>query len=290
MSSDPDTLAAPPAPSARDEHITRSGRMLEQLKEALKTLGGAVAIALVLRSFLIEPFNIPSGSMLPKLLVGDYLFVAKWPFGYSRYSLPMGLPLWDGRVPALGGPERGDVVVFKNPADNRTDFIKRVIGLPGDQIQMQAGVLYLNGEAVPKARIDDFVVPVSDGTDCAGDFIRPSFRATVNGEVVCRFPQYRETLPGGRSYAVLDQVPNFPSDNTGVYIVPEGNYFMMGDNRDDSADSRFTIAQSGVGFVPIDNIVGRALVMWFSIDATARWYMPWTWPGALRLSRVGTTF
>ena len=288
MSYEP-TPAAPVGEEARAAHVERSGRLFEQLKETVKTILGALLIALIFRSFILEPFNIPSASMVPRLLVGDYLFVTKWPYGYSRYSLPLGLPLWEGRV-FEGTPERGDVVVFKNPRDNRTDFIKRLIGLPGDQVQMRGGVLYINGVEVPKRRVEDFIVPVTGNTDCAGDFRLPSYRATVAGEVVCRYPQWEETLPGGRSYRVLDQIADAPgADDTEVYLVPDGQYFMMGDNRDDSADSRFPTfgPQQGVGFVPADNLVGKATIMFFSLDGDARWFKPWTWPGAIRFERLG---
>lgn len=293
MSSDPTTLAA--ATEARARHVEKSGRLFEQVKEGFKSIAGAIAIALVFRSFVFEPFNIPSGSMLPNLLVGDYLLVAKWPYGYSRYSLPMGLPLWEGRVAATGEPARGDVVVFKNPTDNRTDFIKRLIGLPGDQIQVQGGQLFINGTAVPKTRLPDVIVPITRAD--AEEGCRARFDLTVrvplaDGGFGCRYRQYREVLPGGRAYVVLDQASDAPlADNTGVFLVPEGHYFMMGDNRDDSADSRFpAVPSGGVGFVPAENLVGRATVMFFSIDGTAHWYAPWTWPGAIRVSRLGTLF
>lgn len=272
----------------RTRHAARTETLFASIKEGLRTILGAMAIALTLRSFGYEPFNIPSESMLPRLLVGDYLFVAKWPYGYSRYSLPLGLPLFEGRMFG-SAPEPGDIAVFKNPYNNRADFIKRVIGLPGDQIQMRGGVLYLNGRAVPKVRIADLVVPVTPNSDCQGNLARPSWRAMVNGRLVCRYPRYRETLPNGRSYAVLDQVDNAIADNTGVYVVPAGHYFMMGDNRDDSADSRFSIAEQGIGFVPAENLVGRAAVIFFSTDGSAELLKPWTWVTALRVERVGQT-
>jgi signal peptidase I len=280
--------------AAREAHEARSGKLAEQFKEGAKTILGALLIALVLRSFIFEPFNIPSGSMLPRLLVGDYLFVAKWPYGYSRYSFPLGLPPFEGRIPAGHGPERGDVVVFKGPRDNRTDFIKRVVGLPGDQIQMRGGQLFINGEAVPKRRVEDFVVPVDRDFDCQGFPRLPSHRVDgSDGRPLCRFAQYEETLPGGRTYRVLDQAAGvMMADDTEVFLVPDGHYFVMGDNRDDSADSRFPPfgPQPGVGFVPAQNLVGRASLMFFSIDGTARWWAPWTWPGAIRFERIGERF
>lgn len=279
-----------PVDATQSAHERRTTELFESLKEGVKTIVGAVAIALVLRSFGFEPFNIPSESMLPRLLVGDYLFVSKWPYGYSRYSLPLGLPLFDGRVFA-NAPERGDIVVFKSPRDNRTDYIKRVVGLPGDQIQMRGGMLHINGVAVPKVRIDDFIVPVTPNTDCDGSLGRPSFRTVgVSGQHLCRYPRFRETLPNGRSYNVLDQVPGDLRDDTAVYVVPAGHYFMMGDNRDDSADSRLTVAEGGVGFVPAENLVGRASLMFFSTDGSAELIKPWTWFTAIRWDRIGKPF
>lgn len=289
---DPDTSEAPAneTQAARAAHLARTETLYASFKEGVKTIFGAILIALFLRSFGYEPFNIPSESMLPRLRVGDYLFVSKWPYGYSRYSFPLGLPLFDGRI--LGGePQRGEIVVFKTPADNRTDFIKRVIGLPGDLVQMKDGVLHINGAPVAKQRVDDLVLPVTPNTDCPGGFTRPSFRAVgADGRPICRYPRFRETLPGGVSYYVLDQVSGSTGDDTGVYVVPQGHYFMMGDNRDDSADSRYAVAQDGIGFVPYENLVGRASLMFFSTDGSAELLKPWTWFGAIRWERVGKTF
>lgn len=275
---------------ARAAHQRRTADLLRSLKESVKTIVGAILIALFLRSFGAEPFNIPSESMLPRLLVGDYLFVSKWPYGYSRYSFPLGLPPFEGRL--MERPvERGDIAVFKSPRDNRTDFIKRIVGLPGDQIQMRGGVLFINGRAVRKERAGDFVVKVTPNTDCGERFLRPSFRAVASGgEPVCRYPAYRETLPNGRSYLVLDQLRGSPTDDTGIYIVPERHYFAMGDNRDDSADSRLSVAEGGVGFIPADNMVGRAALMFFSTDGSAELLKPWTWVTAVRWDRLGKTF
>jgi len=231
--------------------------------ETVRTLIYAVLIAVVIRTVAYEPFNIPSGSMIPTLLIGDYLFVSKFSYGYSRYSIPFGPDLFDGRV--LGDlPERGDVAVFKLPSDPSTDFIKRVVGLPGDRIQMIESVLHINGEAVKRERTDDFVTTRRDG-------------------VVIRVPQYIETLPNGRSYRTLDQTPNGPLDNTSVYQVRPGFYFMMGDNRDDSQDSRVTFA---VGQVPVQNFVGRAEIMFFSTNGKGHWWEVWNWPTSIRWSRL----
>ena len=277
--------ASPPL-DARAAHMDRSQKAFEQVKEAFKTIVGALAIALVFRSFVLDPFNIPSGSMVPRLLVGDYLWVSKWSYGYSRYSFPLGLPLFEGRAFDTA-PARGDVVVFKTPQDNRTDFIKRVIGLPGDQLQMREGVLYINGVAVPKTRLPDFIVPQTPSDDCSRDkatALQPTRQP--DGTMACVYPRYQEILPGGRVIQVLDQQPDSPGDNTPVFVVPQGNYFMMGDNRDDSADSRFSIPE-GIGFVPKENLVGKAQIMFFSIDYTAHWWEIWKWPLSIRGKRIG---
>ena len=213
-------------------------------REAIKTAFYAAAIALVVRTFAYEPFNIPSGSMIPTLLVGDYLFVSKFSLGYSRHSLPFSLPLIDGRI-AFTEPQRGDIVVFKLPRDNQTDYIKRLIGLPGDRIQLRGGILHINGVPVKRRRIKDFLTQHGNGR-------------------VTRTTQYIETLPGGREHPVLEVTDESPFDNTTVYTVPAGHYFAMGDNRDRSSDSRF----SDVGFVPMVNLVGRAEFLFFSIDGS----------------------
>ena len=251
----------------------------------------------ILRSFIISPFNIPSESMQPRLLIGDYLLVSKWPYGYSRYSMPFNLPLIPGRIwPST--PDRGDVVVFKAPPTQRQDYIKRVIGLPGDLVQVKDGTVYLNGTAIPKKRIDDMVLPITQNMiDSAVRENSPSpcYRTRFEGKVadgspVCRYPQYRETLPGGKSYNVLD-LENGIADNTEVFIVPESHLFLMGDNRDRSADSRFPATDgAGIGFVPEENLVGKALISVFSTDGSANWLLPWTWFTAARLNRVGEGF
>jgi signal peptidase I len=237
----------------------------------------------VLRSFIVSPFNIPSESMLPRLLNGDYLFATKWSYGYSRYSLPFSLPLIPGRVFA-SEPERGDVVIFKAPPDEKLDYIKRVIGLPGDEIQVRGGQVFINGQAVAQERIDDFILPVTPNTACYG----AQFQTTLeNGSPACRYPQFRETLPNGVSYNVLD-LGDTPQDSTPSIIVPEGMMFLMGDNRDNSMDSRFpAMPGEGIGLVPQKNLVGRAAIMMFSTDGGAQWYAPWTWFTAARWSRIG---
>ncbi|EJL32177.1 signal peptidase I [Novosphingobium sp. AP12] len=265
--------AKPAAPPQKDESF-------------FSFLAWLVLGVLILRSFIISPFNIPSESMLPRLLTGDYLFATKWSYGFSKYSLPFSVPLIPGRILA-SQPDRGDVVIFKAPPGNDVDYIKRVIGLPGDEIQMRGGQVWLNGKAIPKVKVADFLVPVSPNTDCG-----PGFDSTDTGKPggvpVCRYPQFRETLPGGKTYTVLD-MGQTPQDDTGVFIVPEDHMFLMGDNRDNSMDSRFpAIEGAGIGIVPQENLVGKASIMMFSTDGSSEWIKPWTWFTAARWSRIGS--
>jgi signal peptidase I len=241
-----------------------------------------VIAVLIFRTFLFSTFSIPSESMLPRLMVGDYLFTQKWPYGFSRASLPFDVNLFSGRIFAHD-PERGDIVVFKHPLD-RVDYIKRVIGLPGDTIQMKGGVLWLNGEAVRKQRVADFVKPIGPYNLCRN----PQFRSVdAKGTPVCRYPRFRETLPGGRSYDVLD-FGTTPQDDTDPVIVPEDRLFLMCDNRDNSEESRFPAQKGeGVGMVPEEYLVGRAVVIAFSTDGTSSWN-PVSWFRAARWDRVGT--
>jgi signal peptidase I len=243
--------------SVADKTVKKSGG----LGETVNVIVQALLLALVIRTLLFQPFSIPSGSMRPTLLEGDYLFVTKWAYGYSRYSLPFSPDLFSGRIWG-SQPERGDVAVFKFPPNPSLDYIKRVIGLPGDRIQMRDGQLFINGEGVPREKTGQIDNP--DITEQQGPV-----------------DVYRETLPNGVSYDTLDLTPNGLGDNTREFVVPEGHYFMMGDNRDNSTDSRFT-----VGFVPEENLVGRANIIFFSIADGASPLEIWKWPSLMRPSRL----
>jgi signal peptidase I len=247
-----------------------------------------VLIAWALRSFIVAPFSIPSGSMLPTLYIGDYLVVAKWPYGYSRYSFPMQFPPLSGRV--LGHlPSRGDVVVFRHPGEN-ADLIKRVIGLPGDTVEVRRGHLILNGRAVSRQKLPAFQMRVSENSPCKVVPPAVPFVASVSDRTFCVIPAFRETLPGGPSYTVLDQVDNGFADNFPAVRVPAGRIFLMGDNRDDSLDSRFLPAEGGVGMVPVENLIGRATFTFWSTDGSASYWLPWTWFTALRGTRIGNGY
>ena len=242
----------------------------------------------VLRSLIVAPFSISSGSMLPTMAIGDYLFVAKWPYGFSRFSFPMQVPSFDGRV--LGRlPRRGDVVVFKKPGEE-VDWVKRVIGLPGDTIQVDDGRLVINGRPVSRTGTGMAAIPVSANSPC-----RVVAGATPNmiqsdGEAVCRYPAYRERLPNGRNWQIIDQVDDARSDHFGPVRVPAGHLFLMGDNRDDSMDSRYSLAEGGLGMVPVDHLVGKATFAFWSTDGGASYWQPWTWFSALRTERIGEDY
>lgn len=228
------------------------------LWETIKVVVQALVLALLVRTFLFQPFTIPSGSMKSNLLIGDYLFVSKYSYGISKHSIPFAPDLFSGRI--FGSePKRGEVAVFKLPSNPSIDYIKRVIGLPGDKIQMKQGVLFINGTEVKK-------VPVGD------------FRDGETGDVI---PMFKETLPNGVEHTTLDLTPLGDGDNTGVFEVPAGHYFMMGDNRDNSLDSRFD-----VGFVPFENFVGPAKVIFFSVSNGSHPLYFWKWPSDMRFDRL----
>lgn len=235
--------------------------------EAFKTIAYALLIALFIRTFLYQPFNIPSSSMENTLLVGDYLFVSKFSYGYSRYSLPFASSLPPiGRVWAEE-PKRGDVIVFRFPPKPSEDYIKRLVGMPGDRVQMINALLHING------------VPVK-------------LEADGEVQVNCPFgglrsvPRFRETLPNGVSHSIAQCDTSNPRNNTQEFVVPPGHYFLMGDNRDNSEDSRVPSVEGGVGFVPAENLVGRADVIFFSTDGSAGLLQFWRWPFATRFNRI----
>jgi signal peptidase I len=237
---------------------------------------------------IVAPFSIPSGSMLPTMHIGDYLFVSKWPYGYSSASFPFEFPPFKGRV--FGSlPERGDIVVFEGPQG--ADVVKRVIGLPGDTVAVANGQPILNGKPVPRQQAPDFVMPVSDNSPCrVVPPAVPMYREVADGGQGCVYPAFRETLPNGRSYTVLDQTDTSPADNFGPVAVPEGHIFVMGDNRDDSLDSRYPVITGGMGAVPIDRVVGRAERVFWSTDGSSSWINPISWFTALRTGRLGNDY
>ncbi|GHU01163.1 signal peptidase I [Alphaproteobacteria bacterium] len=231
--------------------------------EAAKTVVWAVLVAGAIRSCVAEPFNIPSASMLPNLFVGDHLFVSKWDYGYSRHSFPASLAPFSGRMFGRQ-PARGDIIVFKEPVHNSDDYIKRLIGLPGDVVQMRGGRLYLNGAMLERERAGDFIWRLDD-------------------DRTVKYAQYVETLPSGLRYLILEESDEGPLDDTPEFTVPEGRYFLMGDNRDNSSDSR-----AGMGFVPAENLVGKARYLFFSQDGSAAMWQFWKWAGAIRWVRFFT--
>lgn len=259
----PDSPASHPEPHEKSPPLNAR----EEWAEFLKTAFIAVLLAMVIRTSLFEPFNIPSGSMKPTLEVGDYLFVYKPAYGYSRHSFPFSLAPIEGRVMNEGRePQRGDVVVFKLPSNTSIDYIKRVIGLPGDTIQVIDGRLYLNRKVVPRETI--------------------GLKEVEEGGATRVMNEYIQTLPEGAMFSIYEESDNGPLDNTEEFVVPPGHYFMMGDNRDNSQDSR---VQNVVGYVPYENLVGRASFIFFSTNGSANLGEIWKWPGTIRYNRIFNT-
>ena len=251
-------------PEERDGETSKANTR-EAVIEISQIVVIALVLALVFRTFFFQPFNIPSGSMKPTLLVGDYLFVSKYSYGYSHKSFPFGIDFFEGRV-LQRTPKRGDVIVFKLTADGHTDYIKRLVGLPGDHVQVLDGWLYVNDEPVARSPLENYW-----------------YTDERSGEQMF-VPQFEERLPGGQTHRTLDLTSLGSLDNTSLFVVPDGHYFFMGDNRDDSWDSR---APGGdVGMVPEENIVGKAQLVFVSVDGSARVWQVWKWPFAIRYSRL----
>ena len=278
--------ARPPSRSQSAARPVKVGR--ESVGSLLRFVVIVAVIAWSFRSLVAAPFDIPSGSMLPTIYIGDYLVVSKYPYGYSRYSFPLDLPNMKGRV--FGRlPARGDVVVFRHPTEG-SDLIKRVIGLPGDTVELRNGVVVLNGRELPRRLAPPAQVPVSENSPCRA--VPPAVPAviSISGKEICAYRAFLETLPGGPTYTVLDQVEHGAADDRPAVRVPAGQLFLMGDNRDDSLDSRFPTAAGGVGMLPVENLIGRASFTFWSTDGHASWFKPWTWFPALRGSRIGNGY
>ncbi len=250
------------ADNAEEREVPMTAR--EEWTEFFRTALIAVILALLIRTFLLEPFNIPSGSMKPTLQIGDYLFVSKPAYGYSRYSFPFGLAPIEGRIwDGDKMPRRGDVIVFKLPSNPSIDYIKRIVALPGETVQVLDGELYINRRKVPR------------------DFVR--LTQVREGAATISMTEYVQTLPGGIMHTIYEEADDRPLDNTPEFTVPKDHYFVMGDNRDNSQDSR---VQGLVGFVPLENVVGRASFIFFSTNGHASLAEIWKWPWSIRYDRL----
>jgi len=281
-------MSSPQSTSFSNDPAQPQDQKTESVGSISRFLLGLAVIAWAMRSLVIQPFSIPSDSMLPALYVGDYLAVAKWPYGYSRYSFPWSIPSFSGRV--LGQlPKRGDVVVFRLPSED-ADLVKRVIGLPGDVVELRRGMVILNGKPLERRPAAPLAMPIGPNSPCR--VIPPAQPHVVvkAGQPYCLYPAYLETLPGGPSYTVLDQVPASPGDNVATMRVPAGHVFVMGDNRDDSLDSRFPAEEGGVDMLPVEDLIGRAEITFWSTDGSASYAKPWTWFSALRSDRIGNGY
>ena len=299
-------------------------------REWFNTLFYGGLIAIIFRSFLLEPFNIPSGSMIPTMDIGDHIFVKKWSYGYSRYSFPFGSwKLWNGRF-LSSEPKQGDVVVFRNPIDESLDYVKRLIGRPGDTVQMMGGRLYINGQIVPRENPRPYVWAVLPKSAASSDFYHDKmvikgnkiwvdnqpadFNYTIQYDARCpeqykkfinltsfdnmpasqgdwrpseipcgvfMMTEYTETLPNGLKHSIVEVSDNERYDDTMMFTVPEGHYFFMGDNRDNSGDSR-----ADIGFIPRDNLLGRVWFVWYSHNYYAPLLAFWYWGGKIRWNRL----
>ncbi len=313
MSLTTDPITAAPDPETGSE--AQDAKAQDSKGGGIDWIGEVKGIVLLLaavlgfHSFIAKPFYIPSESMMPSLLVGDRLVVNKMSFGWSHVSptipsvpaffkwlvmrqevesLAVKLPEWKGRVWG-GRPERGDIVILTPPTKN-VDYIKRVIGLPGDRLEVRDGAIILNGAPIKRAPAKDRLFPVDANAPC-NDFDYPGRKVKqADGRFMCRLPIVRETLPNGKSYDTIDMGPGYSADYFGPITIPEDHYFMMGDNRDHSADSRFPLSSNGLGGpVPWENLGGRAVIITFSLDGTSQWWNPLSWFGALRPGRAATS-
>lgn len=245
---------------------SKSDAKSESFGEIIKTIVYALLIALAFRVLLFQPFSIPSSSMKSTLLIGDYLFVSKYSYGYSKHSVPFSLIPFEGRIFA-NEPERGDVIVFKNTRDGNRDYIKRLIGLPGDVIQLNEGKLSINGEQMDVELVEPFGEPRAFSQKCVSEDVEDNTR-------ICLKDQFLETLPNGVSYNILNADRNLSTnDNTREFVVPAGHYFFLGDNRDNSGDSRV----GNVGMVPFENLIGRAEIIFLSSKSSPFAIWDWRW-------------